>query len=55
MSKATVILIPIGIAEDGYDSLPAYISEYINSCDIFFVENLRTARRAFKNWTGILI
>lgn len=48
MIKATVILIPIGIAEDGYDSLPAYISEYINSCDIFFVENLRTARRAFK-------
>lgn len=48
MNKAKVILIPISIAEDGYDALPAYVSAHINACEVFFVENLRTARRAFK-------
>ena len=46
--RATVYLIPIAIAEDGYDAVPAYISDKIELCEIFFVENLRTARRAFK-------
>jgi 16S rRNA (cytidine1402-2'-O)-methyltransferase len=48
MNKAKVILIPISIAEDGYDALPAYVSAHINACEVFFVENIRTARRAFK-------
>ena len=48
MNKAKVILIPISLAEDGYDALPAYVSAHINACDVFFVENIRTARRAFK-------
>lgn len=48
MKKARVILIPISIAEDGYDALPAYVSAHINACEVFFVENIRTARRAFK-------
>ncbi len=46
--SATVYLIPIAIAEDGYDAVPAYISGKMELCEIFFVENLRTARRAFK-------
>lgn len=46
--SSTVYLIPIAIAEDGYDAVPAYISEKMELCEIFFVENLRTARRAFK-------
>lgn len=43
-----VYLIPIALSEDGYDTLPAYIAEKINACDVFFAENIRTARRAFK-------
>ena len=43
-----VILIPIALAEDGYDALPASIATAINACQVFFAENLRTARRAFK-------
>jgi 16S rRNA (cytidine1402-2'-O)-methyltransferase len=43
-----VYLIPIALSEDGYHSLPAYIAEKINACDVFFAENIRTARRAFK-------
>ena len=44
----TVYLIPIAIAEDGYEAVPFYISEKINLCTVFFAENIRTARRAFK-------
>jgi 16S rRNA (cytidine1402-2'-O)-methyltransferase len=45
---AKVYLIPIPIAEDGYKALPSYTSEMINTCDVFFAESLRTARRAFR-------
>ncbi|MEY2834498.1 MAG: hypothetical protein RLZZ557_160 [Bacteroidota bacterium] len=45
---ATVYLIPIAISEDGFHTLPAYIAETINNCDVFFAEDLRTARRAFR-------
>jgi 16S rRNA (cytidine1402-2'-O)-methyltransferase len=46
--KGSVYLIPIVIAEDGYDAIPNYITEKINQCEVFFAENIRTARRAFK-------
>lgn len=45
---ATVYLIPIAISEDGFHTLPAYIAETINNCEVFFAEDLRTARRAFR-------
>lgn len=48
MSKAKVILIPISISEEGTEALPQYIEKYLNECQVFFVENIRTARRAFK-------
>jgi 16S rRNA (cytidine1402-2'-O)-methyltransferase len=46
--KSTIYLIPIAIAEDGYNAIPSYIAEKINECDVFFAENIRTARRSFK-------
>lgn len=45
---AIVYLIPIALAEEGYDTLPAYLKEKINECNVFFAENIRTARRAFR-------
>jgi 16S rRNA (cytidine1402-2'-O)-methyltransferase len=48
MKTAKVVLIPIGITEENTDTLPIYIVDYLNACDVFFVEDLRTARRAFK-------
>ncbi len=45
---AKVYLIPIPIAEDGFHALPSYTSAVINTCDVFFAESLRTARRAFR-------
>lgn len=46
--KGEVHLIPIALAEEGYSHLPVLIKERINVCEIFFAENIRTARRAFK-------
>ena len=43
-----VFLIPIPIAEDSFDTLPQNISQTINHCEVFFAEDLRTARRTFR-------
>ena len=45
---AIVYLIPIALAEEGYDTLPAYLKQKIDECNVFFAENIRTARRAFR-------
>lgn len=45
---ATVYLIPIAISEDGYEHLSLLSKSVINTCDLFFAENIRTARRAFR-------
>ncbi|MFN5422016.1 MAG: SAM-dependent methyltransferase [bacterium] len=45
---ATVYLIPIALADEGYAALPAYLKEKIEECNVFFAENIRTARRAFR-------
>ena len=47
-NRGEVYLIPIPLADEGFDHLPLLIKERINKCDIFFAENIRTARRAFK-------
>lgn len=46
--KGEVSLIPIGLAEDGFDHLPILVKDRMNTCEVFFAENSRTARRAFK-------
>ena len=46
--SAEVYLIPVAIAEDGFHALPACITGYINRCRVFFAEDLRSARRAFR-------
>lgn len=46
--RGEIHLIPIPLAEDGFDHLPHFIKDRINLCDVFFAENIRTARRAFK-------
>lgn len=48
MSKAVVYLIPSTLAEDGLAAIPFYISDIIKQCQVFFVENERTARRYLK-------
>ncbi len=46
--NAEVYLIPIPISEDGFHTIPGDVPVIINRCDVFFAEDLRTARRAFR-------
>jgi 16S rRNA (cytidine1402-2'-O)-methyltransferase len=46
--NAEVYLIPVPIAEDGFHAIPGCVPEIISRCEVFFAENLRTARRAFR-------
>jgi 16S rRNA (cytidine1402-2'-O)-methyltransferase len=45
---AEVYLIPVPIAEDGFHTIPRDVLGVINRCEVFFAEDLRTARRAFR-------
>jgi 16S rRNA (cytidine1402-2'-O)-methyltransferase len=53
---ATVYLIPSLLHEDGLQSIPAYIIDVVKECNVFFVENERTARRYLKKlWKEMII
>jgi 16S rRNA (cytidine1402-2'-O)-methyltransferase len=45
---AVVYLIPSVLDEKGYDGIPFYITNAVKDCQVFFVENERTARRYLK-------
>jgi 16S rRNA (cytidine1402-2'-O)-methyltransferase len=45
---ATVYLIPSMLHEEGMQSIPSYITAIVKQCQVFFVENERTARRYLK-------
>src|SRR5947208_14687652 len=45
---ASVYLIPTVLADGQTECLPAYITETVKKCSVFFVENERTARRFLK-------
>jgi 16S rRNA (cytidine1402-2'-O)-methyltransferase len=53
---ATVYLIPSLLNEEGMDAIPAYVTNAIKECQVFFVENERTTRRYFKRlWKEMVI
>ncbi len=51
----TVYLIPSLLAEDGVEAIPAYITEAVQQCQVFFAENERTTRRYFKQLWKTLV
>lgn len=56
--SATVYLIPTILHddEDALKAIPAYILEAVKNCQVFFVENEKTARRYFKKlWKEMVI
>ncbi len=56
MSQSRVYLIPCPIAEDALDTLPASILEAVKKCQVFFVEDERSARRFLKKiWREMVI
>ena len=48
MNGPLVYLIPSQLDEAGFHVLPAYIIDTVKNCQVFFVENERTARRFLK-------
>jgi 16S rRNA (cytidine1402-2'-O)-methyltransferase len=56
MQTGTVYLIPSLLDEDGIDAIPSYIKDFVENCQVFFVENERTARRYLKQlWREMVI
>jgi len=52
----TVYLIPSLLHEEGIAAIPNYIIDAVKNCQVFFVENERTARRYLKQlWREIVI
>src|SRR5689334_18974557 len=56
MSKSIVYLIPSVLHEGATETIPAYVVEAVRQCQVFFVENERTARRYLKSiWKEMVI
>lgn len=56
MKKAGVYLIPSLLDENGLEAIPVYVLDAIKNCEVFFVENERTARRFLKQlWKEMVI
>lgn len=56
MSLGKVYLIPTFLHEDAIETIPNYVLDAIKDCQIFFVENEKTARHFLKKlWKNIII
>ena len=56
MATGTVFLIPTVLDENGLAAIPPYVLDAVKQCQVFFVENERTARRFLKlMWKEIVI
>ena len=52
----SVYLIPCFLDEESLETIPAYVLESVKACQVFFVENERSARRYLKRlWRGMEI
>lgn len=55
-NMSTVYLIPSFLSENAHASLPAYITDAVKDCQVFFVEDERSARRFLKSiWKEMVI
>ena len=56
MQKPGNYLIPSLLDENGLHTIPAYVLDAVKNCQVFFVENERTARRFLKQlWKEMVI
>lgn len=56
MSKSTVFLIPSVLHERSVETIPGYVVDAVQQCQVFFVENERSARRYLKSiWKEMVI
>lgn len=55
-TKSKVYLIPAFLDEENKSVIPSYVSDAIKDCQVFFVENERSARRYLKSlWKEMVI
>jgi 16S rRNA (cytidine1402-2'-O)-methyltransferase len=55
-SQSTIYLIPSVLHETATETIPAYVKDAVSQCQVFFVENERTARRFLKSiWKEMVI
>jgi 16S rRNA (cytidine1402-2'-O)-methyltransferase len=55
-SSSKIYLLPSVLDEDATQTIPPYILDAVKNCEVFFVENERTARRFLKRlWKEIII
>ena len=55
-STSIIYLIPSVLAESATETIPAYVKDAVGKCQVFFVENERTARRFLKSiWKEMVI
>lgn len=53
---STIYLIPTVLSEAATFTIPLYVTEAVKQCEVFFVENERTARRFLKSiWKEMVI
>ncbi|MEO8173440.1 MAG: SAM-dependent methyltransferase, partial [Sediminibacterium sp.] len=56
MTPGKVYLIPTVLHEEALETIPAYLLDAVKDCQVFFVENEKTARRFFKKlWKEMVI
>lgn len=56
MQQGIVYLIPTVLHDDAPQTIPAYILDAVKDCQVFFVENEKTARRFLKSlWREMVI
>ena len=56
MNPGKVYLIPTVLYEASLETIPAYILDAVKECQVFFVENEKTARRFLKKlWKEMVI
>lgn len=56
MTFGKLYLIPTVLHEDGFETIPPYVVEAVKDCQVFFVENEKTARRFLKKiWKDMII
>jgi 16S rRNA (cytidine1402-2'-O)-methyltransferase len=55
-SQSIIYLIPAVLEESATETIPAYVKDAVGKCQVFFVENERTARRYLKSiWKEMVI
>src|SRR5689334_23215644 len=55
-SQSNIYLVPSVLAESATETIPAYVKDAVGLCQVFFVENERTARRFLKSiWKEMVI